>query len=314
MNYSNIYTKLINNGISRNFYSKKYRIGLVVSDLNLEAHHIIPKCLGGDNSKENLVVLTPREHFIAHLLLCKIYPDNLKVLNAFFIMMNRTPGKCSRNYEIYKNKFINKLKEQRRDPSFWTNEMILNSRNKMLENLKNPIYREKISKGITEYNNSVVGKQLKSKITKAKWLDSDYRNNQLLKMKNRWDNIDERNNVSKRVKLENTTNPELKKKRLDAIKKHMYNKSEEWIIKSSEIIKIRMNTPMEKSKSKLRYDNSKFDNRRKVINIETLVIYKSAMDAAKDKNLNYSTVKKWLNINNAKHNLKWLNLYNKELT
>ena len=37
-----------------------------------ETHHVIPKCLGGSNDKENLVNLTAREHFIAHKLLYKI--------------------------------------------------------------------------------------------------------------------------------------------------------------------------------------------------------------------------------------------------
>ena len=37
-----------------------------------ETHHIVPKCLGGSNDKENLVNLTAREHFIAHKLLYKI--------------------------------------------------------------------------------------------------------------------------------------------------------------------------------------------------------------------------------------------------
>ena len=34
-------------------------------------HHIIPVCDGGDDSKENKVKLTHREHFIAHTLLAK---------------------------------------------------------------------------------------------------------------------------------------------------------------------------------------------------------------------------------------------------
>jgi hypothetical protein len=37
-----------------------------------EGHHIIPKCLGGDNSKSNLVRLTAREHFICHQLLVRM--------------------------------------------------------------------------------------------------------------------------------------------------------------------------------------------------------------------------------------------------
>lgn len=32
-------------------------------------HHIIPKSMGGNNAPDNLVYLTPREHYIAHLLL-----------------------------------------------------------------------------------------------------------------------------------------------------------------------------------------------------------------------------------------------------
>jgi len=37
-----------------------------------EKHHIIPRSLGGNNDKENLVVLTAREHFICHWLLTKM--------------------------------------------------------------------------------------------------------------------------------------------------------------------------------------------------------------------------------------------------
>ena len=38
---------------------------------NVEKHHIIPKSIGGSNSNDNLVKLTPREHFICHILLTK---------------------------------------------------------------------------------------------------------------------------------------------------------------------------------------------------------------------------------------------------
>lgn len=42
-----------------------------------ENHHINPRSMGGDNSKDNLVKLTGREHFIAHILLHKMYPNHL---------------------------------------------------------------------------------------------------------------------------------------------------------------------------------------------------------------------------------------------
>ena len=38
----------------------------------LESHHIIPKSIGGLNDKTNLVKLTPKEHFICHMLLPKM--------------------------------------------------------------------------------------------------------------------------------------------------------------------------------------------------------------------------------------------------
>jgi hypothetical protein len=41
-----------------------------------ERHHIIPKCMGGNNSKDNLVRLTAEEHYVAHQLLVKMYPDH----------------------------------------------------------------------------------------------------------------------------------------------------------------------------------------------------------------------------------------------
>lgn len=36
-----------------------------------ERHHIIPKSCGGSNKKENITVLTAREHFVAHLCLVR---------------------------------------------------------------------------------------------------------------------------------------------------------------------------------------------------------------------------------------------------
>ena len=61
MNYKKIYDELIAKRVASppDGYSEK--------------HHIIPKALGGTNAKENLVLLTGREHFVAHVLLAKIH-------------------------------------------------------------------------------------------------------------------------------------------------------------------------------------------------------------------------------------------------
>lgn len=64
MNYQRIYNELIQRGVDR---------GTV--DGYSEKHHIIPRSLGGSDDKSNLVVLTAREHFIAHWLLYRIYKN-----------------------------------------------------------------------------------------------------------------------------------------------------------------------------------------------------------------------------------------------
>ena len=51
-----------------------------------ETHHIIPRCLGGEDNEDNLIGLTPREHFIAHKLLAEENPTINKLTFAFHLM------------------------------------------------------------------------------------------------------------------------------------------------------------------------------------------------------------------------------------
>lgn len=85
MNYQSHYDKLIARGQRTLIHG--YR----------ERHHIIPKCLGGDNKEDNLVWLTPEEHYVAHQLLVKIYPKNHRLLCAAKMM---TIGN-NRNNKLY---------------------------------------------------------------------------------------------------------------------------------------------------------------------------------------------------------------------
>lgn len=90
-----------------------------------ETHHIIPKCLGGSNDPENLVVFTAREHFICHWLLTKMV-DNKKekyqLWNAFSCMLYRKTSSQDR-YKVNSKNFQNikqagsKIKSER-----WTGE------------------------------------------------------------------------------------------------------------------------------------------------------------------------------------------------
>ena len=95
MNYQQHYDSLIRRAKSR------------VLDVYSEKHHIIPRCLGGDNSSENLVRLTAKEHFIAHRLLAALYPNHVGLQCALLLMARRTVGgnvKSSRAYAAIKEK------------------------------------------------------------------------------------------------------------------------------------------------------------------------------------------------------------------
>jgi hypothetical protein len=61
-------------------------------EIYYEAHHIVPRCLGGEGEARqwrthpNIILLTAEEHFYAHYYLTKIYPDNSKLLFALWGM------------------------------------------------------------------------------------------------------------------------------------------------------------------------------------------------------------------------------------
>lgn len=63
----------------------------------VERHHIIPKCLGGSDSDDNLAILTPEEHFLAHQLLVKIYPNSPPLINAATIMTTHHTNQRANN-------------------------------------------------------------------------------------------------------------------------------------------------------------------------------------------------------------------------
>lgn len=64
MNYQRIYDELIARGKTRAWTK-------TCAPVAVEIHHIVPKCIGGTDDKDNLVCLTVREHVLAHVLLAK---------------------------------------------------------------------------------------------------------------------------------------------------------------------------------------------------------------------------------------------------
>lgn len=130
MDYQAHYDRLIERARHRKLFEYK------------EKHHVRPKCIGGTNEKSNLVDLTAEEHYVAHLLLAKIYCDVPPILNAAFMMAcrnNKAYGWVMRKYA--------KLASER----FKNVPKTIQHREKQSEAKKKSIeYKGKIYRGFTE--------------------------------------------------------------------------------------------------------------------------------------------------------------------
>ena len=101
MNYEAHYNKLITRAQNREL-PEPY-----------ETHHIIPKCMGGSNKKDNLVRLTCEEHYVAHQLLVKMHPEHKNLIFAAKMMTTNT-SRTHRGNKLYgwlRRAFMNRVSE-----------------------------------------------------------------------------------------------------------------------------------------------------------------------------------------------------------
>ena len=111
-----------------------------------EKHHIIPKSLGGSNDKENLAVLTAREHFICHWLLYKMTTgiDKSKMARAWFRMCQTNKFQIrysSRSYDLARKAFS-------KNNPFRSQSVIEIVRKRMLNN--NPMKNHETSQKVSD--------------------------------------------------------------------------------------------------------------------------------------------------------------------
>lgn len=103
--------ELVKNKYSKWYFlfidSRKHRT--IPKTTYTEIHHILPKSIGGSELKDNLIKLTAKEHFFAHLLLAKMFlgVSGIKMVTAINAMKNlNVTGKryiCnSREFKIIK--------------------------------------------------------------------------------------------------------------------------------------------------------------------------------------------------------------------
>ena len=109
MNYKHIYDAIIERAKSRGLNKK-------LLDGYFEKHHIVPKCLGGSNEDDNLVLLTGREHYLCHYLLWKVNKDNRSLFYAYHKMVYQKRAYQERYFKI-SSKQYEILKDAHREMS-----------------------------------------------------------------------------------------------------------------------------------------------------------------------------------------------------
>jgi hypothetical protein len=110
MRYDVLYDKLL---------TKVREDNRVFNPVLYELHHIIPKCIGGKDEEENLILLTPREHFLAHWLLTKIHKNHTGLVYALHMMCVGRKHKIpnSRLYQLAREKYL-RIREENKDTKY----------------------------------------------------------------------------------------------------------------------------------------------------------------------------------------------------
>lgn len=80
MNYSAHYDRLISR--ARHRVLQGYR----------ERHHVLARCMGGSAAPANIVELTAEEHYVAHQLLVKMYPNNAGLIRGAVLLSVKSGG------------------------------------------------------------------------------------------------------------------------------------------------------------------------------------------------------------------------------
>jgi hypothetical protein len=167
MNYKKIYNQIVKKAKSENRCKN--------NGTYYELHHIKPKCLGGKDNKQNLVLLTAKEHFLCHKLLVKINPKEKSLIFALWMMSNGSNilrnkylNISSREYEYSRNLYSesrkgftysdeskNKMSESQKDKigdknSFYGRKHSEESKKKMSERAKKRIVSEETKKKMSE--------------------------------------------------------------------------------------------------------------------------------------------------------------------
>jgi rubrerythrin len=159
MNYKRIHDNIINNAKSLN-RSKK--------NGTYEEHHIVMRAVGGTDDPDNLVLLTPKEHFIVHYLLWKMHPNIREYRDPIFMFKHKGASN-SRLYEAARLSHIKMMKEN--NPSLHLSDESKSTKSKKLKSyVKTEEHRKKISisnKGNKRRQGAILEDVSKKKISQS---------------------------------------------------------------------------------------------------------------------------------------------------
>lgn len=167
-----------------------------------EKHHILPRSLGGNDSPDNLIELTAREHFIAHLLLARIYSgrNGMKMVHALRRMLtgNNRYIPNSRTYEIIRKLSMSKCSGENNPmhgrtgenhPNFGKYDVIWTE-----ERRKHIGTTSKGRKWTQEQREKLI------EVHKARWADPEYKAKMSARHKGRKKTEEHKTNIGKALK------------------------------------------------------------------------------------------------------------------
>ena len=154
--YSNIYYSIIKNAKSQSRIKQ-------VGD-GYQTHHIIPRCMGGTDDIDNLVVLTYKEHRICHRLLIEMTEGEYKhkMMYAYLLFDKSYDTSMMPSPQIYctEESYLKMVETRKRkgsykrgkDNIFSTPEIIEQVRQRMTED--NPMKRPEQRERMRQQNNN----------------------------------------------------------------------------------------------------------------------------------------------------------------
>ena len=253
-----------------------------------EIHHIKARCMGGEDIKDNLVLLTYKEHIIAHLLLFIINPEVIGLRFAFFMLTNLKNVKDSDSdlyidlisleyirSETYNSPEFRKMQSEL-VKNAWKDPEYRKIQSELAKNRwKDPEYREMQS----NMRKDPEFRKMQSDLAKNRWKDPEYRERKSKSSKNMWKDPELRKMQSELAKNQ-WKDPKFREMQSNMWKDPEFRKIQ------SELAKNRWKDPeyREKIESKQGYRCISPDN----------IEYKSITEASKSLNISCATLSRWI--------------------